>query len=422
MENELDRTFEKQTEILQFLESELSSTRYNFIAFAISPWHALGVDAFVYDYLSNMKGNKCRGIVVIVEHELSGFVIDSSAFICRNWCAVEFVFLRTSMVSVREYKAKLVKVKNLCMSLLKPLKYVKHDRSCLYCIAPMNPNYLIQTAFSCNGIAKRYYPCHIMIDEGFAQYCSPLPWFFENNKESRFKWHLLARFITQYYLRKCLNRIICAVSSMQNRSIFKKNNLRLHVRNNVAKSYKTILQLKLQGHQSTFSFNNIQSNSVVFLSQPWSEYGTIDHNKEEVILNNIIKILERLNLQLIIKSHPREDKDKYFKFTGRFNESVAIIQEDLLAEEVFAFKPLCVIGYTSTSLITARAIYNIPAISISSILSYMCDNEYYSSGTKEFKQLTKNLVIQCNSYNQLKDVIVEITNKGITDQEHKIVE
>jgi hypothetical protein len=55
----------------------------DFIAKAISHWHAIGVDAFIYD-LSQRKNKKLRGVIIISPHQKDGFVISEVDFICYH--------------------------------------------------------------------------------------------------------------------------------------------------------------------------------------------------------------------------------------------------------------------------------------------------------------------------------------------------
>ena len=62
--------------------------KVNFIATAITPWHAIGVDACVLKLIDD--GIDVSGIILIEMHTVGGYVIDESHF-TNSQCSVYFV-------------------------------------------------------------------------------------------------------------------------------------------------------------------------------------------------------------------------------------------------------------------------------------------------------------------------------------------
>jgi hypothetical protein len=77
-------------------------------------------------------------------------------------------------------------------------------------------------------------------------------------------------------------------------------------------------------------------------------------------------------------------------------------------------KPTCVIGYTSTSLANARVLYNIPAISMTSILLERSNDELLNALENEFKKLTSDInnIFHINSLEEIKDILDDMKAKN----------
>lgn len=120
-------------------------------------------------------------------------------------------------------------------------------------------------------------------------------------------------------------------------------------------------------------------NSVLLCTQPLKEDGIIEDNCDIKLYKKIIDYAKTNNYKVVIKTHPRESKEKY-KYL-----SVEILETDYMLEDLFAQceKPACIISPFSTVMIDAKLLYNIPAISVLKIL----DLNSYSYLEQEYKYI-----------------------------------
>ena len=78
--------------------------------------------------------------------------------------------------------------------------------------------------------------------------------------------------------------------------------------------------------------------------------------------------LKEEGYRIIIKPHPREKNiDKYIKLGCEVD-----IRNDVPLESILAgldVKPKCIVGITTTTLVTAKLFWNIPAISMAKLIN-----------------------------------------------------
>ena len=86
-------------------------------------------------------------------------------------------------------------------------------------------------------------------------------------------------------------------------------------------------------------------------------------------------------------------------------------------ENLFAaLHPACVIGYTSTSLVTAKTLYNIPTITIVDILICREAVEHKWLGEEEFKRLfAEKISYNADNFDKLKHILslIKSNNDGV---------
>ena len=61
---------------------DLENKNIDFVAVAISSWHALGIDAFIYN-LSNELERKVKGLILILPHAEDGYLLRERRFSSR---------------------------------------------------------------------------------------------------------------------------------------------------------------------------------------------------------------------------------------------------------------------------------------------------------------------------------------------------
>jgi hypothetical protein len=153
---------------------------------------------------------------------------------------------------------------------------------------------------------------------------------------------------------------------------------------------------------------------AIIVTQPFSEYGQLSVEYELNITETVVNILVQRGISVAIKPHPRETVDKYTSSLTKFkSEQIELIQQKTPVEDFFMLDPACIIGYTSTSLVNARVLYNIPTISIINILLETTNAEMLNVQKNEFKKLASNMnIFFINSLEEIGDVLDDIKTKN----------
>ncbi len=145
----------------------------------------------------------------------------------------------------------------------------------------------------------------------------------------------------------------------------------LHQKNNIIKS-KQILKLpdisSLSSVESTLQvlfdipvfdwMSNQSKRSMIFFGQPLSELGIAQFEDEIKVIHKIKLVLSRFDIDLIIKAHPIDKKDKYNSL------GCNIIPQNIPAE-VICFSGFSLVGvfsFYSTAAINVGTSFGIPTI------------------------------------------------------------
>lgn len=393
----------------------------DFIAFAVSHWHAAGVDSAIYD-ISQRKNKKPNGLIIIDVHPKDGFVVEKKDFICKNFAEVEFYFLDSNLnnlqnqryIIFRIYKAfkKLINILRAIMRIRIISKNKKNNSKELFIISVMNPNISFLEIFKNKYISNKYIPVYFIIDEGFSTYISKKAWEVTkelDNQDTKFgHFNYLEDIETKIktgIMNNILKRLVIKYINIENRFLFKLNKGKLIPNFSVVNSYKSIF---LKRKEILLKFDNVKNilSPAIIITKPFSEYKLANLKYELEILDKTVSILIRKGYSVIIKPHPRESDNKYVSILKNYKSNqVKITHKDFPVEDLFAtINPLCVIGYTSTALLTANIIFDFPAISIYPIFlsNNVSKKKYIRKIEYEgFEKFTKGLIYNINSFEQL---------------------
>jgi len=382
----------------------------DFIAFAISHWHALGIDAFVCD-LSKTRKRKLKGVIIILPHPKDGILIDELDFLCKNFAEVKFCF-----ISSCEEKNILFRGINLIkrpFDILIGIKNVKNRKGGreIYILSVMKPNIDCLKIFKDKGIATKYLPIFFIIDEGIGSYFPKKIWNLvaKLDKQEMSEHFNFIKLIKNgiFYLEEIVNKFLekraLNYISTKNGFLFAPEKDALKPRWSVINLYKKVLKKRKKTLKDLK--NNI--SIAVILGQPFTEYGQVLLRNELKLMEDVITILIQRGLKVIIKPHPRENSNKYASILTNFKQTqVEIIKKNDPAEDFFLEANIkFVIGFTSTSLLNAAFLYNIPAISITKLLE--SEDELLNLSKNEFEKLTKDVknIFHINSIEEIEHIM-----------------
>jgi hypothetical protein len=128
----------------------------------------------------------------------------------------------------------------------------------------------------------------------------------------------------------------------------------------------------------------------------------IYNNEMSLKINSLVDLLSSKGYHVIIKPHTRElDIDsKYGCLQCEIAESSQSMEEFLMY-----YRPLAIISFSSTCLITSKIFYDIKAISVTNILDINNFGLVYKNELLTFKKIFKDVVLFPNSFQELSDLL-----------------
>jgi hypothetical protein len=121
-------------------------------------------------------------------------------------------------------------------------------------------------------------------------------------------------------------------------------------------------------------------------------------------MQSLIKFINKNGIKPILKPHPREKNDKYNDIKDCDFE---LIENNFPVEEIILnLNPICIIGYTSTALLTSRIFFDVNAISLLDMMLFKSDDEMQAIN-EEFKNLTGRYI---NFVDKIEDIKEYLSN------------
>src|SRR5680860_231660 len=118
----------KREELYNFITKKLLKEDIDFIACLVSPFHALGVDAFLLE-LSRKKKRKLKGIIFIDPHPKSGFIVNEKDLRCSEFADVEIIYIeKDNYLKNRNNIKKISNGINMYMGLLNIMLRKKYSK------------------------------------------------------------------------------------------------------------------------------------------------------------------------------------------------------------------------------------------------------------------------------------------------------
>ena len=330
-------------------------TQKNFIGIAITVWQANGIDAFIES--SRNKGIALNGFILLPSHHQTG----------RKLTEHSFSKLDHSIV-VCKYKYKKVS----------PVV----DRIFAFCSATNNTNsrtvYIAWTSISYEWInyIERHVPnckvCFVLIDDGGGSYenrfCYELLFEKYNNPKQNFLKTKIKVGLRVLYYKILLHKLYQSNRIIDNR-LFSKTESGFRdcfVRNQEVSSYYEKIYEDIAKKIPRDKIDVFES-AIIINTQCLKENNITDGKVDFEIYENLVQKLTVLGLIPVVKPHPRElVVDKYNRMECIPFLDTTYSQESLIAGT--RKKPVCIISIFSSTLLNAKGIFGIPAISLAKII------------------------------------------------------
>lgn len=330
----------------------------NFLAVAITPWHAHGVDVALLKLKD--KGITPRGIVFLCDFPGSSGDLNENDF-CNNFDGIQYIKCKFEIYSWGK------KLSFGGRGLLKLILSGKENKEKpIFVVNPIYPNlnwiYLLHKNFPDREIK------YLIIDEGCGTYTNTnfKTWIIKNsNQKANGISHILdlSKLTVICLIRETIKGTAIKKLESENRIIYnfllkkgRKNN-ELIIDNEISKYYIKVFSKLNFNTEIVHDFEK----SVLIVTQ------FLDNNEaisqvEYAIWQKIISLISSYGIKIYIKPHPRERNLKKYRLFG----DVEIITDNTSLERMIKEDsiPRTVIGISSTTLITLNALWSIPTISI----------------------------------------------------------
>lgn len=364
----------------------------NFVAEAISPWHAIGVDAAV-EYLKD-KGMEPKGIIFIIPHSVNGVVISENNFNCSKYAGIKFVVVN----DIKKQNAELKIWFNYFFTNIKD----GIDNQ-LFAITPYAMN------FGLNLMLTLTYPdksiVSVIVDEGTSNYIeNKISWIDRAIKAQRNASPIKkCKIFLKGYLSLTKNDILSGFVYRRNKAInftmFDVKSKPLEINKTSINYYQKAKAMEILADNEFYNYKD----AVVILTQIIN--GCDNENSGDVLpLKQICGELKSSGFtNIIVKLHPREKNPERFSCLGVTVDKTNQSFERIVSDE--RSKPKAVLSYYSTALVNAKIFFGINAVSI---FHFLNKNQFGSRDyllNKKFKDAFKNYVAFPKDMSELMDCI-----------------
>ncbi len=349
---------------IEDLVDHLRNYEYNFVGFVVTPWHLLGVRALL-EKLKN-EGRQIKHIICIMPHADTGYVFDLSN-------------LPNDCVCLKEGETPVLQAVFVRKLYILFKSQIGNSVDPIYIASSWNYriNTTIYLAFRLN---RKFILCKV--DEGVATYMNTSNSLYKSIQSKN--WKLFLRTVTSKVLQSLLRHPL-------NCNILLKKRGRLLQNEGIIPYYKKILFKKT-------SSSELSCKNLVILA-------TMAFPKKEVYNNELgnkigilISALKERGFYCAIKPHPREEHpyEDYLKYNVDIIDNTCSIEEYLIDK-----KPICLISFSSTSLITSKLFYNVKPISIINLLDLDNFSLKYYNEMNTFRKVFSDIVSFPNSVDEV---------------------
>lgn len=364
----------------EIIEKIHSREEINFLAAAITPWHALGIDANIY--LLQQQGIQLKGYIMIVSHPVTGTAINENNFTQLEQGEIEVVIVKEEK-SDKRFISRLIKKYNKYNYYIFRDKKKMNLSEILYWLVPLMPSYELIPNVDKKGFCKKVIT--ILVDEGLLTYLDTsynrCYWTFrECGKRAGIAsiWHIWIR--NKFFLYQ-LERSHAIVY----RQLFCKSGNDMRPNDEVINAYRKTLK-----KECIKSDLKIYENSAVINSNMLYELGVISKRIDIEIYRQICDIFKRINVNVVLKPHPREKEiDEYSSLECYIEGRNKIAQESIFAS--LETLPICLIGFDTTTLVSAKILFDIEGISLNRLLDmkYVNDKKRFQNFNKTFSSIVQ---------------------------------
>lgn len=372
----------------------------NFIASAITPLHMIGIQATINNL--NDQGIILKGFILNRPHGKTGRIdLNSKKFYGANdiKCVPFDMCLSNGKIPLIE--SHIVALKKAMQNKQNRVIYV------LWTKVEYDWLYLL------DRYTSGYKAIYVIIDDGAGSYACR----FFNELSLENERTLKLQSVTIGTRLKAFVKILTMIvydelliffiknggGIIDNRIFLMSNNYKILGKNKSIASYYVNTFRNSVNQADCFRETRILNGSILFNTQCLVESGVIDGNLDYELYKIAIGIAKKICDKVVIKPHPREND------IGKYNRLDVVIletnctQESLLA--VTSEPPFCVVSIYSSTLLNAKGLFDIPAISLAKIFLEYDLNSDLRATLREFIRQYSNIIMFPSSFEEYAEMI-----------------
>lgn len=375
----MDRSI-KHIEDSIVIDTLLADKTLNFIAFVISPWHVISLEASLL-YLRAL-GMDMKGIVCIIKHPKTGYavniedlVLDEVAMVAFTENAYLYPHRKPTMSQWQVFLSHRKQNLNIYGHvLLGGIRWRKRQRT-IFVMNPWRINYSIGLRLWQRGCFVRY----VAFDEGVGNYIQsgtvyhrPI---FHSIRECKtyFIQHVLCEEGIPYFHHVVNTYAFC-----------KHTNTNCSLNNRLVPFYRRAIFL----HSANVCAPYDLSNKIVICTSVL--YNNVFTDDEDIrVWKEVCDALHKVGFQLLLKTHPR---DTYFENLAEELHCVILAGHQTIEDLCSHSKPMAVIAHHSTALVTVSAFFSVLSICITDLFDRRKVSKDFVLGIDAYKHTFSNFV------------------------------
>ena len=364
----------------------------DFVAYVVTQWHVHSLEASVKK-IESLIGRKLNGIVVIKSHPKTGYAVGPESF-SSSYQNIYFFENDEGMFDI---------LKSEILGLFYYISLKSDEKERFYIFRPTGFRYPIVASID-NVIGKNRSVSVVEIDEGTATYLNNKEDLLTEtiNEQSSVKGKIKA--YIKYFEGKLFSAQKMKIKGRYlNTCLFLKNENGECIDNgDMALYYSESISNFANMKEYVFECNekyviiNPEMSSLIFIS------GEDFHDE---MIKKTINIFRNRGYQIYIKPHPRvKDIKKYEEFGAHLISNCEMSQEAILSKTIN--RPDYIVGFMSTALVTASALFDVRAISLSQIV--IDQNEFIphsNDNAKKFIKIFNNQVICPTNFGEIEKLV-----------------
>ena len=378
----------------------------NFLAMAITPYHAVGVEATLL-YLKSI-GVEVNGYVLLTAHPSTGMAVTEKNF---GLIKGQVKFLEFDY-AFSKHQTFIDELKNKTSILKSVSKNDKTTGEVFYFVWTEAINNLLSAIRQCREGARIKF---VKIDDGAGSYIDAFHRRLSYGSSGTGNNNILCKIRnciipyirsgTYYVADLVIENKLRNTDSFINANVFERVRGTLHKNVNFAQFYETAFR-----NEDIKNDFECFENAVVINSQALFEFGVLDEDIENEIYKNLSVLLSDFGKRIVVKPHPREKNIvKYSEYGWKLYSQKSISQEIILAQ--LSQKPICIISVYSSTLLNANGVFGVPVVSLAKILNKKRIDKSLRMVLERYITQYKDIIMFPDSYEELKVILKELVDK-----------